>query len=62
MCVTINSNCDSVKLQNVSLTDLWGRDMTLERNTMSWHGWNLCQAILKSFDAWQSYSPDTNEN
>jgi hypothetical protein len=42
--------------------DLEGRDMGLCRDTWSWCGRHLClvTCILKSFQAWQSYSPDTN--
>jgi hypothetical protein len=104
MCVPINSDCDKVKLQNVSVTltfeagvgvldiyaklflnppmhdkatcvylltlmvimwncdfDLWGRDVVLGRDTLYWCDRHLCQAISKSLDVWQSYSPGMND-
>jgi hypothetical protein len=36
------------------------RDISFSQDTLSWCGRHLCQVILKSLDAWQSYSPDTN--
>jgi hypothetical protein len=43
----------------------WGHtdkqmDMSLSRDTLSWCGRHLYYVILKSFHAWQSYSPDMN--
>jgi hypothetical protein len=34
------------------------KDMSLSHDTSSWCGRQLCQVILKSFHAWQSYSTD----
>jgi hypothetical protein len=41
--------------------DLGGRNMGLTQNTSSWCGLvEICAVILKLFNAWQIYSPDTN--
>jgi hypothetical protein len=62
MCVPLNSKCKYVNLQTVSVTLTWGRDMVLRRVTSSWCDRPLCQVILKSSNAMQSYSPDTKLN
>jgi hypothetical protein len=60
MCVPINSKCDKLKFKMVVWPwPLRKRRVILRRDTSAWCGRHLCLVILKSFNAWQSYSPDT---
>ena len=48
---SLSANCD---------LDFWHSDMLFVRNTMSSHDNYLCQIILKSHHAWQSYESVTS--